>query len=275
MTLVEAVLFGLVQGLTEFFPISSSGHLALLSALFGVTPSLPFEAVLHLATLAAVCMALRKDVFDILQSRGRPDTVSGRLGSVIVLATLPVLLVGFLLHEQIAFLSTKPLVIIAALVIGALLLFLADRFSRGRMMEASSAQELLSWKKGLLVGCAQLFAFIPGLSRSGITITAGRVAGFSREFATRFSFLLSIPATAAAGAFGLFQLWRAPTEVQLLPLLVAFISAFLSGWFAIRFLLRLLRTQSFLPFVIYRILLAGFLLTFLFSFPSLSCCAGP
>lgn len=246
MELWQAAVLGVVQGITEFFPVSSSGHLILIPQLFGwEEQSLAFDAFVHLATLIAILVALRDDVVETLRSK--------RLAIYLVIAALPVLLVGFFARDWIATTIRTPSVVVAALIGWGIVLFFVDR------RVAKNAQDNLqtmSLKKTLAVGCAQILALIPGTSRSGITITAGLALGLSRAAAARFSFLIGVPAIFVAGGYGFYQLLTIAEAIAWAPVMVGFVAALISGVLAIKLLVKMLASSSYVGFVAYRILLA-------------------
>ena len=198
MTIAQAVILGAVQGLTEFLPVSSSGHLILVPSILGWDiQDITFDAVLHLATLAAIFVGLWPEIHKIVHGLKTPKTDPwGRLGWMIVAATLPAI-VGFFFEDFIETALRQTWIVAVSLAFWGVLLILADRL----MKKGGEAHvERTGLKRAMIVGCFQALALIPGTSRSGVTITAGLFAGLSRETATRFSFLLGIPAIAAGGA---------------------------------------------------------------------------
>jgi undecaprenyl-diphosphatase len=273
MTLLEAIVLGLVQGLTEFLPISSTAHLRIVPALLReLDPTRPWNdpgaaasAVIQLGTLAAVLGYFRRDVVALAGAvvrglaRGRPlETFSARLAWLIALGTVPIV-IGGLACEPFILTGARSLRVIAGAVIGvALLLLVAERVSTRRRELAD-----VTARDALLIGIAQAFALIPGSSRSGTTIAAGLVLGFTREAAARFSFLLSIPSVAASGLYELYAIRHQLAEASGPPLLVATVAAGISGYLAIGFLLRYLRTHTTYPFVAYRLGLGLLLLVLL------------
>ena len=262
MTVLQAVVLGAVQGLTEFLPISSSGHLILVPELLGWDQQgLTFDVIVHLATLAAILVAMRDDLRRLLDGVARRDPIQRQLAFKLLVASLPALVVGFFLGEWLeGFRSVQTVAV--SLIIWGVFLGLADRFSammRGQIRELGK----VTWWHAMFIGVIQIFAFVPGTSRSGATMTAGLFSGLDRTAAARFSFLLAIPVTAAAGASGLLDVARVGLEVNLLPLIAGFVSAFVFGILAIRFLLLILGRTSFLWFAGYRILLGFFLLFYL------------
>lgn len=261
MPILHAIVLGLVQGLSEFLPISSSGHLLLVPWLFGwndfdnVSIEKAFDVALHLGTLIAVVAYFRKDLvvyvregIRLVAKREKPGSPEGRLAWLLVLSSLPAAAVGAVAEKAIDEKLGKPGLIAASMLVFALLLWWADR--------REGARELETYGKGdaLKVGAAQILALNPGTSRSGITITAARWLGFNRDSAARASFLMAIPVTAGAVAFKMLKLAKDGIPDGLgVPMIVGIITAGLSGWLAVWGTLRLVRTRSFTPFVVYRI----------------------
>jgi undecaprenyl-diphosphatase len=254
MGFFQALILGAVQGMTEFLPVSSSGHLILAPVLLGWKEQpLAFDAVIHLGTLAAILVALRGDLPKLVADRCR-------LGWTILAASVPALAAGFLFKDQIETALRSPAVVAASLAAWGLLLWAADRQAKPG---AENDVACVGYHRAMLIGAAQAIALIPGTSRSGVTITAGLFTGLSREAAARFSFLLGIPAIAAAGGSVLLDVLLGAEPVAAFPLAVGFLSAFGFGLLAIRFLLRLLKTASYVPFAVYRLLLAAVVLLLL------------
>jgi undecaprenyl-diphosphatase len=254
VTYTQSVVLGLVQGLTEFLPVSSSGHLILVPLVFGwPDQGLAFDAVTHLGTLAALCAYFRGELRALVSG-----ALSRRLAVLIVLATIPAGLAGLLFGTWIETHLRSALLIAATTAGWGAVMWLADRRAAASAGGRDEPLERVTWRQGLTVGCAQALALIPGTSRSGITITTGLLGGLDRATAARFAFLLSIPITAAAGGLKMLELLRRglpPGDGG--PLLVAVIVAFASGWFAVWFLVSYLRTRSLIPFAIYRLALAA------------------
>ncbi|MEH3105121.1 MAG: undecaprenyl-diphosphate phosphatase [Sphingomonas phyllosphaerae] len=254
---LEAAILGLLQGLTEFLPVSSSAHLRIAGALLpsGTDPGAAFTAITQIGTEAAVLLYFRRDIWRIalawLTAVGRrPASLSpdARLGWLIILGTLPIAVLGLLLKQQIEG-NLRNLYITAAMLIGfGLVLGVADRIGARRL-----TLERLGWGHGLLLGFAQALALVPGVSRSGGTISAALLLGYTREAAARYSFLLAIPAVLASGFFELIDSWDKPNPIGGGPTLLATLIAFVVGYAVMVGFLRLLRTRSFLPFVIYRV----------------------
>lgn len=250
MPLWYAALLGIVQGLTEFLPISSTAHLRILPALLGQPdPGAAYTAVIQLGTLLAVIVYFRRELVAMaratLVDRGGPDAA---LAMQVVLGTIPIGIAGLAFKDYIVGPLRSLWVVAAALVVVGLLMGLADRLGR----QERTLREV-GYRGALLIGLAQAAALIPGVSRSGSTISAALGLGLKREDAARFSFLLSIP---AIGAAGLFEMKDAAAELgaEALPALgVGTLFAFVVGYASIAWLLRFLATRSTLPFVLYRV----------------------
>jgi undecaprenyl-diphosphatase len=264
-----ALLLGLVQGATEFLPISSSAHLYAIPYLFGISDpllsSLAFAAVIHLGTLAAVLVALRSDVTRLTRvalrlitsaGRHRGDPADERLILAIIIGTIPAVIVGVAAGDLLESAVRTPLVVAGAVTAGALLLWFAERVStRERPLQSVSVID------GLMIGLTQALALIPGISRSGATISGGLLLGFRREAAARFGFLLGIPAIAGAGTIELRRLLESSEDLAASAplLLIGVVSAFVSGLFAIKLLFRILDGGSTRIFVAYRLAFAAVL----------------
>jgi len=254
---LEAAFLGLLQGLTEFLPVSSSAHLRIAGALLpsGTDPGAAFTAITQIGTEAAVLLYFRRDIWRIALAwltavAKRPATLSpdARLGWLIILGTLPIAILGLVLKHQIEG-NLRNLYITATMLIAfGLILGAADRIGTRRL-----TLERLGWGHGLLLGFAQALALVPGVSRSGGTISAALLLGYTREAAARYSFLLAIPAVLASGFFELIDSWDKPNPIGGGPTLLATVLAFGVGYAVIVGFLRLLRTRSFLPFVVYRV----------------------
>lgn len=267
MTLLEAVVLGLVQGLTEFLPISSTAHLRLVPALLGWgDPGAATSAIIQLGTAIAVLTFFWSDLLRLLRAfvrgivSGRPfEDPQARLAWYIGIGTIPIGICGLLFKEFIET-SARSLYLIAGSLIGlALLLALAERISAFQRDLSS-----IKLKDSLLVGLAQALALIPGSSRSGTTITAGLFLGLTREAAATFSFLLSVPAVVTSALFQMYEVRHSLSGVGAINLFVAtFVSAW-SGFAAIAFLLRYLRTHNTSIFIWYRLLIGGLILFLLY-----------
>ncbi len=266
MSLLEAVVLGLVQGLTEFLPISSTAHLRLTPLLFGWSdPGAAYSAVIQLGTVLAVILYFWRDLLRLTQAfvsgllSGKPfATFDSRLAWYVGLGTLPIALLGLLFKKSIETSLRSLYVIAAAMILLAIVLFFVERFASHRR-----ALTEMTAKDATVVGLCQALALIPGSSRSGTTLTAGLALGLRREDAARYSFLLSIPSTAAAGLFELKHLLEAPNRPSVAVMVVGTAVAFASGMAAIAGLLRFLRSRTTLVFVVYRLALGALLLVLL------------
>ncbi|OGK97615.1 MAG: hypothetical protein A3E31_10755 [Candidatus Rokubacteria bacterium RIFCSPHIGHO2_12_FULL_73_22] len=253
MTYLQGVVLGLVQGLTEFLPVSSSGHLILVPYVFGwPDQGLAVDAALHLGTFAALLAYFRRELRALATG-----ALSRRLALIVVVATVPGGLAGVLLGRLIEARLRSTLLLAGSTAAWALVMWAADRRAARAPAGPRDPLERLTWAQGLAVGCAQAVALIPGTSRSGITITTGLLGGLDRATAARFSFLLGIPITAGAGGLELLHLLRGGLPAgEGGPLLAAILASFLSGWLAVWFLVGYLKTRSLTPFVVYRLVLA-------------------
>ncbi len=262
MPIYQAIILGIVQGLSEFLPISSSGHLLLVPWFAGwqeLDPSVKksFDVALHLGTLVAVVGYFWREVSTyvvegtkLVFARKVPPTPEGRLAWLFVLATLPAAAVGALFEDQIDNRLGTPAIIGVSLIVFGILLAVADRTLGRRDVEEFRA------KDALLVGAAQAIALNPGTSRSGITMTAARFLGFDREAAVRVSFVMSIPVIFGAVVFKFAGLIAdGIPDGLVVPLIVGIITSCLAGLLAVWGTLKVVRTHSFMPFVIYRIVL--------------------
>jgi undecaprenyl-diphosphatase len=267
-TILQALVMGVVQGLTEFLPVSSSGHLVIVPFLFGwndaFLTSLAFSVMLHMGTLVALLVYFRDDWarlipagFAAVRDRSFRSDPDRRLAGLLVAATVPGALAGLLFNDVIENQFRQVGLVALMLVVGGVILFAADRVGR-----RSRAIADVTFPVAVGIGAAQAIALIPGISRSGISISAGRLAGLDREAAARFAFLMATPITAGAGIFELRKLLtgEAGVQVELAPLLVGTVAALLSGLAAIHFMLRYLRTRSLDVFVLYRFVLAAIVL---------------
>ncbi len=267
MSWFEAILLGVVQGLTEFLPISSTGHVRVIPALFGWDdPGAAFSAVIQLGTMAAVLLYFRRDIWRItvawlrgLTNREARRTRDSLMGWYIALGTVPVVVIGVAFSDQIETTLRSLYIVALALIVGGLVMIVVERLAtRLRPIES------VGWKDGLVVGLAQALALIPGVSRSGSTIVAGLVMGLDRPAAARFSFLLSVPAVVLSGVYQLKDIGGAG-DAGWDVTLVAAVCAFASGYAAIAFLLRYLAHHSLLVFALYRFAFGGLILALLWG----------
>ena len=256
--LLKAVVLGTLQGLTEFLPISSSAHLRIFPELFGWgDPGAAFTAVVQIGTELAVLIYFRKDIWNIgsawvrsLFDASLRGTQDARMGWYIIVGSLPIVVLGIALKDIIERDFRNLWIVATMLVVMGIVLGVADRLGRNERKITS-----ISLKEAVLMGCAQAAALVPGVSRSGATISMGRFLGFEREAATRFAFLLAIPAVVGAGLFTLPDIPDGDNAYGWGPTLVATVVSFIVGYAAIAWLLRYVSTRSYTPFVIYRILL--------------------
>ena len=259
MTLIQIIVLSLIQGLTEFLPVSSSAHLILGSKVFSwPDQGLVFDVATHLGTLLAVLVYFRKDIWNMIRpwlGTGKGDEASRQLGLTLIIASIPAIIAGGLLHAWVESALRDTRVIAFSTIGFGLLLWWADaRFARNRRLND------MTMKSGFIIGLAQMLALVPGTSRSGITITAGRMLGFSAGGAARFSFLLSIPIIAAAGAYGVLRMVLNDTSIDWFQFGLAIVLSALAGWLCIAAFLVLLQRVGLLPFVIYRLALGVVLL---------------
>jgi undecaprenyl-diphosphatase len=263
--LVQAIVLGVVQGLTEFLPVSSSGHLIVVPAMLGwddpFIESLAFSVMLHVATLLALLIYFRSDWLRLIPAglatlrdrsfRGDPDR---KLAWLLAASTVPAVIVGVLLDDLIETAFREPRLVAITLVAGAAVLWVADRVG-SKQREISG----LTFPAAIGIGAAQALALVPGVSRSGISISAGLFAGLDREAAARFAFLMATPITAGAGLWELRKIISGEVGVELpiVPLLAGMAASLVAGLLAIAVLMRYLRTNGVGIFVLYRIALAA------------------
>jgi len=264
MSWLEAIILGLVQGLTEFLPISSSAHLRIVGELTGASdPGAAFTAITQIGTETAVLIFFWKDITRIISrwalslpvvgpaKRVESSDPDARLGWMIIVGSLPIGVLGLLLEDWIDTTFRNLWITVTMLVVFGLLLGLADRLgAKVRTLDH------MSWRDAVLFGLAQAMALIPGVSRSGGTITMGRALGYTREAAARYSFLLAMPAVFASGFYKVAKVLTGGDHVDVGPTLVATVIAFVVGYLVIVWFLKLISTRSFAPFVWYRLGLA-------------------
>ena len=263
MSVFEALILGVVQGITEFLPVSSSGHLVLLQRIFGITEStIAFNIAVHMGTLIAVVVVLRRDLWNLLNRIVQPLTL------YLIIGTIPAVIVALLFKDRIenAFATGAPLGF--AFLTTSALLIVSDRLYRGNAKPGGLPAKLdepapprlqseMNWVDALLIGVLQAVAIIPGVSRSGATISAALSRRLDRDFAARFSFLLSIPAILGALVLYIHEFAEAKTAsaaeeaIGLLPILAGSISAGIVGFFAVRFTIKIVRERSLLGFALY------------------------
>jgi undecaprenyl-diphosphatase len=269
MSWFESFILGLVQGLTEFLPISSSAHLRLTAAFAGWSdPGAAFTAVTQIGTETAVILYFRKDIGRIISAwcrslfdRGMRRNHDAQLGWLVIVGSIPIGVLGLAFKDQIEGPFRDLRLIATTLIVLGIVLGIADRLaarddSAGKHRQSRKTIEQLTVKDGLLYGCAQAMALVPGVSRSGATISGGLFMGYTREAAARYSFLLAIPAVVASGALELTEIGEGHAgHVSWGPTIFATVLAFFVAYAVIAWFMKFISTRSFMPFVIYRILL--------------------
>ncbi len=265
MSWFEAIVLGLVQGLTEFLPISSSAHLLIVSQLFGwEDPGAAFTAVSQIGTETAVILYFRRDIWRIISTWTRSlftpslrSHIDARMGWYVIAGTIPIGVLGFAFQDQIETVARNLWLVAIMLIVFGLILGAADRWGARRKPITD-----LTVRDGLLFGFGQALALIPGVSRSGASISAGLAMGYQREAATRYAFLLAIPAVLASGFYEALKIGSGPAP-DWPPTIVATVIAFFVGYAVIAWLIRYISTNSFLPFVVYRLALGGLIIVLL------------
>lgn len=265
MSIWEAIILGIVQGATEFLPISSDGHLVLVPDIFNLTqPDLVFIGLVHLATLIAILVYFRKDLWDIIRAvlaglaERRPLAApNARLGWYIVAGSVLVGVVGLMFKDFFEEVFASPLLAGVFLVFNGGILFLGERLKTG-----TKALDRITLLDAIVIGAVQILALLPGISRSGTTITAGLIRGLDRPTAARFAFLIGVPPILAAGLLSVYELLTADLLYSWGVYLSAFIAATLSGYFCISFLLSWVRQHSLYVFAIYCVVVGTIYLLF-------------
>jgi undecaprenyl-diphosphatase len=249
--LFEAIILGIIQGLTEFFPVSSTGHLILFTWFFkigGIVDTLSFDVALHLGTLVAVVVYFYRDWIEMM-------TTNRKLFLLLVIATIPAGLAGYFLNDIVESVFRSPIIIAAALISVSCVMWASERFQKSRDIDRLTVLD------AVIIGIAQILALIPGVSRSGITISAGLFRDLRRETATRFSFLMSTPIIAGATTLHMMKIFRSESDYNINIILAGVLSSGIAGFFAIRFLMNFFRKHSLNTFVYYRIGLGILILT--------------
>lgn len=251
MNITQAIVYGIVQGIGEFLPISSTAHLVLVPWLLGwKDPGVVFDVALHLGTAAAVILFFLKDWLNLIKSGlTRPGTPDGKLFWLIVLATVPGALFGILLDKYMEDFRNYALIGVMLIIMG-IILFAADKYGKRTVSIRETGV-----KRSLLLGIAQVFAVIPGVSRSGVTITAGRIMGMDRESIAKFTFLMSAPIILGDGLYHAKGLIH--TSIDKVPFFVAMITAAVVGILSIKFLLEYIKKKGFGIFTVYRFILGA------------------
>ena len=255
---LQAVVLGVIQGLTEFLPISSSAHLRIYPELFGWgDPGAAFTAVIQIGTELAVLIYFRKDIWRIAsmwtRSLVKPELrghLDARMGWFIIIGSLPIVVLGVLLKDVIEKDFRNLWIIATMLIVMGIVLGVADRFG-----STDKQIKQMTLRDAVLMGGAQALALVPGVSRSGATLSMGRALGYDREAATRYAFLLAIPAVVGAGLFELKDIGSGANNYGWTPTIVATVVSFVVGYAAIAWLLRYVSTRSYTPFVLYRVVL--------------------
>ena len=261
MTEFQVIVLAIVQGLTEFLPISSSGHLVLVPAFFGwADQGLAFDVAVHFGSLIAVLLFFRKDVHGLLRGGvqvlgANVKTIESRMALGIGLGTIPAAIAGLLFANWIAANLRSPLVIVYTLSAYAVVMVLADRYGR-KSREIASVQV----KDAVLIGLAQALALVPGTSRSGVTISAAMALGFERQDAARFSFLLAVPVILLATLYSLYGLLISDIAVAWAQLATGVLVSAIVAYVSIEFFMRFVNRIGLLPFAIYRLILAAMIL---------------
>jgi len=265
VSVTQALVLGILQGLAEFLPISSSAHLTLAPWLFGwPDPGLAFDVALHVGTLVAVLWYFRTQWISLIAAavrlvkQGRPKTEEERRVIFLIIATIPGAIAGLALEKYADTAFRDPKLVATVLIVMGVVLWVVDKAaSRDRSLET------MRWTDALLIGLAQMFAIVPGVSRSGSTITAGRALRFTREGAAVFSFLMSMPIIAAAAILKVPHVLK--TEGLSTPLVVGVIASAISGWLAITVLLRFVVNRSYGVFAVYRVVVGIIVLSIAFA----------
>jgi len=271
MALPYIITLALIQGLTEFLPVSSSGHLVLAHEILSGQSvarwqqDVLMDIAVHVGTLLSVLVYFRKDVIAMLSglgqfTRGRRDNHGARLISYILIGSAPVICAGLALHLWAPLWLRSVEVMAWATLFFGVILWIADHTP-----DTSRSVSVMGWRDAVLIGLAQVLALIPGTSRSGITMTAGRALGFSRTESAHFSLLLAIVAIAGAGALGAMDLWQSGDLALSADALLAAVLAFFSGWIAIAAMMKFLEKASFTVFAIYRVVIGSLLLVLIYS----------
>jgi undecaprenyl-diphosphatase len=270
MTILEAIVLGVVQGLTEFLPISSTAHLRIVPAILGWgDPGAAYSAVIQCGTLAAVVVALRRDIGRLLAGlaaglrSGRPlANPDARLAIMIAMGTVPIVVVGFAARRFIKQELRELPVVAWALLAATVLMAVAEVVATWRARRGATGRdglEAVRFSDGILMGLCQVLALVPGTSRSGVTIASGMLGGLDRRTAARLSFLLSLPAVAAAGLLEVWQERHVLFGPSAAAVVIGTLTAAVVGYVSIRWLLRLLTSHTLWPFIGYRLVLVGFL----------------
>ena len=257
MEIYQAIILGIVQGLTELLPISSSAHLNLIPTIFHWNVPESFDVALHFGTLLAIGIFFFKDWIELIvggfkKVLKKEDSTQGRMFWYIVAATIPGGIIGFILDKYAEDFLTKPLIIAIALIVMGIVLYFVDKNSK-----SETEYENMTFKQTFLIGLSQALAFIPGVSRSGITMTTGRLMGVKRESTAKYSFMLSAPIVLAATVFKLgdfIEYFTVASTTGIIAFILGVLVSFIVGIIVIKFLLNYLKKGSFKIFAIYRVI---------------------
>ncbi len=263
-TIIEALVLGLIEGLTEFLPVSSTGHLILLDTLFGFDgpPGKVFEIIIQLGAILAICWIYRQRLIDTIRGLPRePRAVKFTFN--LIMAFLPAAIMGVLLHDFIKNVLFSPYVVCVALIVGGFIILAIERFYTEDRIDSV---DTLGWSTALLIGCCQVLAMIPGVSRSGATIMGARVLGVSRAAATEFSFFLAIPTMFAATIYDGYKNFHSLSGSSWLLIGIGFVMAFLSALVVVRWLVGFVSRNGFGIFAFYRIAVGVIALALLLAF---------
>ena len=251
MDIIQAIILGIIEGATEFLPVSSTGHLIVASHWLGLAQSeenKAFEVIIQLAAILAV-VANYREKFSLAYID---------LWKKVVLAFLPIGFVGFLLHKQVKALFTVETVAVM-FIVGGIIFLIVEYFHKGKKAAVQRVEDM-TYRQALWIGIAQVFALIPGTSRAGASIIGALLLGLSRKASAEFSFLLALPVMLAASGFDLLKHYQDFAGAQFVPLLTGFVVAFVSAWLVMRLFIRFLEHFTFVAFGVYRILFGGLLL---------------
>lgn len=251
LLLLKAAVLGVIEGLTEFLPISSTGHLIIAGSLLGYTDdtSRVFKIVIQLAAILAICWEYRRKILIVAGGLGR-DPQSNHFAMLVMIAFMPAAVLGFLFHSAIKTYLFNPLTVAAALIVGGILILVIERREHRPRFETVDDMD---WRAALKVGFAQSVAMFPGVSRSGSTIMGGLIFGLSRRAATEFSFFLAIPTMFAATAYDVYKNWALLRADDLPVFATGFAASFIAAFFSVRWLLRYISSHTFELFAWYRI----------------------
>lgn len=258
--IIKAIILGIVEGLTEFLPISSTGHLIVFDSLLDFQSNQKvFEISIQLGAILAIIFEYRRYLFDTLMSIGKKPE-STRLTLNLIIAFIPAAVVGVLFIKQIKYYLFNPISVATALFIGGLIILWAEKRQKNHRTTAIASINDIHPKDALIIGLAQITALIPGTSRSGSTIIGGMLWGLNRKTATEFSFFLAIPVMIAATSFDIIQNYHAFKQNDIILIIIGLISAFFAGLFSVRALLKYVSHKDYIPFAWYRMIFGGFIL---------------